>query len=96
MADRQGFFFRVLQGPWKPAKIPNVDYYKDDTPLANIGKINAAAIEIWTMDNAYFFDDIVVANDPAVAHDFRAKTWGAKSVVEVCTPFKHPVFGAQF
>ena len=50
---------------WKPRKIANPKYYKDDTPLANIGKINAVAIEIWTMDSGFYFDNIVVANDPA-------------------------------
>lgn len=51
--------------------------------MPKIGKINAAAIEIWTMDNNYYFDDIVVANDPAVAKEFSEKTWTPKSLVEV-------------
>lgn len=73
----------LLQGIWKPQKIANPAYFKDDTPLANIGKINAAAIEIWTMDSNYYFDDIVVANDPQVAEDFRLKTWTPKHEHEV-------------
>ena len=36
-----------------------------------------------TMDNNYYFDDIVVANDPAVASDFLAKTWTPKHEAEV-------------
>lgn len=76
----------LLQGIWRPRKIANPAYFKDDTPLANIGKINAAAIEIWTMDNNYYFDDIVVANDPAVAEAFMAKTWGPKHELEVGQP----------
>lgn len=71
------------QGIWRPQKIANPAYYKDDTPLANLGKIDAAAIEIWTMDNNYYFNDIVVANDPAVAEEFRLKTWTAKHEQEV-------------
>lgn len=63
--------------------MPNPKYYKDEAPLANIGKINAAAIEIWTMDNAYYFDDIVVTNDPDVAVAFKDKTWGPKHEAEV-------------
>lgn len=72
----------AYKGVWKPAKISNPEHFKDDTPLAHIGKINAAAIEIWTMDNNYYFDDIVVANDPAVAKKFAEKTWAPKSLVE--------------
>jgi calnexin len=70
------------KGIWKPARIANPAYFKDDTPLANLGKISAAAIEIWTMDNNYYFDDVVVANDPAVAEAFRLKTWTPKHEVE--------------
>ena len=70
---------------WKPRKIANPKYYKDDTPLANIGKINAVAIEIWTMDSGFYFDNIVVANDPAIAAEFRDKTWAPKKEVEVRT-----------
>lgn len=73
----------ALQGVWKPQKIANPKYYKDETPLANIGKIAAAAIEIWTMDDKYYFDNVVVANDPAVAEEFRATTWTPKHEVEV-------------
>ncbi len=74
---------RRVQGVWKPAKIPNPKFYNDTEPLKNIGRINAAAIEIWTMDSAYYFDDIVVANDPRVAEAFLDKTWGPKHAAEV-------------
>ena len=74
---------RTVQGVWKPALIPNPKYYKDDTPLAHIGKINAVAIEIWTMDSGFYFDDIVVANDAEVAAEFREKTYGPKKAAEV-------------
>ena len=73
-----------LQGVWKPALIANPAYYKDEMPLANIGKIDAVAIEIWTMDSGFFFDDIVVANDPSLAAEFREKTYGPKKATEVC------------
>jgi hypothetical protein len=35
------------------------------------------------MDNNYYFNDIVVANDPAVAEEFRQKTWAPKHEQEV-------------
>lgn len=39
------------------------------------------------MDNNYYFDDIVVANDPAVAEEFRLKTWTPKREHEVGCKF---------
>jgi len=68
---------------WKPALIANPAFFKDEAPLANIGKIDAVAIEIWTMDSGFFFDDIVVANDPSLAAEFREKTYGPKKATEV-------------
>ena len=86
----------AAQGVWKPQLIANPAYYKDETPLANIGKIDAVAIEIWTMDSGFYFDDIVVANDPSLAAEFRDKTYGPKKATEVQTgglvcPFRRMV-----
>ena len=76
---------------WKPALIANPKYYKDDTPLAHIGKINAVAIEIWTMDSGFYFDDIVVANDAEVAAEFMETTYGPKKAAEVRVRARAPV-----
>jgi calnexin len=46
----------AYKGVWKPREIPNPEHVKDPAPLTNIGKVGAAAIEIWTMDDGYFFD----------------------------------------
>ena len=74
------------QGVWSPQKISNPKYYDDTTPLANIGKINAVAIEIWTMDSAIYFDNIAVSNDPAAAAELRESTFAPKKIAEVHTP----------
>lgn len=79
----------VAQGVWSPQKIANPKFYEDSTPLANIGKINAVAIEIWTMDSEMYFDNIVVSNDPAVAAELRERTWAPKKVIEVRVRFHH-------
>jgi hypothetical protein len=73
-----------VQGPWAPAKIPNPDYFEDSTPLKNIGKVGGVAIEIWTMDDNYYFDNVLVATDPETAEDVRNKLWKPKGQMEVC------------
>ncbi len=80
---RSHYGLSCIQGPWSPRKFANAGYLLEETPLANIGKVGGVAIEIWTMDNNYYFDDVVVANDPAVAEAFRLKTWTPKHEVEV-------------
>ena len=72
-----------MQGPWAPRKIANPHYFRDDAPLSNIGKIGAAAIEIWTMDTGYFFDNVLVANAPAEAAAHRDSHWAPKLAAEV-------------
>jgi hypothetical protein len=46
-------------------------------------QVGAAAIEIWTMDDGYFFDNIVVSNNAEEAAQVRDKTWSPKKVLEV-------------
>lgn len=72
----------AYKGVWKPREIPNPDYYKDETPLASIGKVGGAAIEIWTMDDDYFFDNIVVSNSADEAAAIREETFAPKKEVE--------------
>lgn len=79
-----------MQGIWKPAKIANPDYFTDDTPLANIGKIGAVGVEIWTMDDGIYFDNILVANDPQLAEEYREKYWAPKAAKEKVTSVDVP------
>lgn len=46
-------------------------------------QVAAAAIEIWTMDDNYFFDNVVVSNSEAEAAEVREKSWKPKKEVEV-------------
>lgn len=72
-----------MQGPWSPAKIANPAYFLDEAPLKNIGKIGGVAIEIWTMDNDYYFSNILIDNDPAAAEKARKDYWEPKLALEV-------------
>jgi calnexin len=72
----------AYKGPWSPRKIANPGYFLDETPLANIGKVGGVAIEIWTMDNNYYFSNILIDNDPAVAAEARSTYWEPKKALE--------------
>ena len=74
------------QGPWAPRKIANPHYFRDDAPLGNLGRIGAAAVEIWTMDTGYFFDNVLVGSDPASAAAHRTSHWAPKLAAEVGLP----------
>lgn len=73
----------ALQGPWSPKKIANPDYFLDEEPLANVGKVGGVAIEVWTMDNNYYFSNILVDQDPSVAEKARDQYWQPKQALEV-------------
>ena len=45
-------------------------------------QVGAAAIEIWTMDDGYFFDNVVVSNSEAEAAEVRETAWAPKKAVE--------------
>ena len=77
------------QGIWKPARIANPHFFEDATPLASIGSVAGVAIEIWTMDQDYFFDTILVDADPAVAEELRDSSWEPKKEAEVSAPEGH-------
>ena len=70
---------------WKPSKIANPDYFEDKEPLKNLSPIGAVAVEIWTMDQGYYFDNVLVTNDAEKAKEYREKYWQPKhEVEEVC------------
>lgn len=66
------------KGPWAPRKIDNPEFFNDTAPLKNIGKVGAVAIEIWTMDEGYFFDNVVVTDSVEEAAAIRESTWAPK------------------
>lgn len=75
----------MWQGVWKPRKIANPDYFEDKEPLKNLGPIGAVAVEIWTMDEGYYFDNVLVTNDVEKAKEYREKYWQPKHEIEQVT-----------
>jgi len=68
------------KGKWKPAKIPNPDYFHDPepfkmTPIAGIG------IELWTMSDSIYFDNILITDSLALADSLAKETYDVKMSV---------------
>jgi len=68
------------QGKWAPAKIPNPDYFHDAepfkmTPLAGIG------IELWTMSDSIYFDNILITDNIGLADNLAKETYDLKMSV---------------
>ena len=76
----------AYKGEWKPKQIPNPKYYDDKTPLANIGKIGAVGVEIWTMSSGLVIDNIAVDADidavKAFGKSFEEKEKTVNAAVE--------------
>lgn len=84
VADRNHDQMSTLpQGPWAPRKIANPDHFLDEVPLQNLGAIGGVAIEIWTMDEGYLFDNVLIANEASDAEQKRTSLWAPKKEAEV-------------
>jgi calnexin len=69
------------KGEWKPKQIPNPKYYLDETPMANVGKIGAVGLEIWTMSSGLVLDNIAVDNSAEAVEAFGKAAFEAKAEV---------------
>ncbi|ABO95280.1 predicted protein, partial [Ostreococcus lucimarinus CCE9901] len=67
------------KGEWKPKQIANPKFYEDKTPLANIGKIGAVGVEVWTMSKGLVLDNIVADEDIAAVKAFGKDAFEAKA-----------------
>ena len=54
------------QGKWKPRLIPNPDYYHDPTP-SKMTPIGGIGIELWTMSDSIYFDNILITDSMGLA-----------------------------
>ncbi len=73
----------ALQGQWVQKTIPNPEYFEEDAPLAKVGDIGAVAIEIWTVDQGYVFDGILVDSKEGAALRYREEVWAPRFEKEV-------------
>lgn len=68
------------QGKWKPRKIPNPDYYHDPEPY-KMTPIGGIGIELWTMSDAIYFDNILITNSLGLADSLARETYDLKRSV---------------
>ncbi|GAQ80781.1 Calreticulin [Klebsormidium nitens] len=68
------------KGVWAPRKIPNPAFYEVESVA--LEPIAAVAIEIWTMNDGFLFDNILLGHDLGAAKAFAEATSGAKLAEE--------------
>merc|ERR1711915_192372 len=68
------------KGKWKPAKIPNPDYFHDPEPF-KMTAIAGIGIELWTMSDSIYFDNILVTDSLALADSLAKETFDLKMSV---------------
>jgi len=65
------------KGKWKPRKIANPDYFHDPEPF-KMTAVGAVGIELWTMSDELYFDNVLIADDKALADAWAAETFDLK------------------
>ena len=65
------------KGKWKPRKIPNPDYFHDPEPF-KMTPIGAVGIELWSMSNEIYFDNLLITSDMALANSWAQDTYSLK------------------
>ena len=66
-------------GKWAPRKIPNPEYFEDATPH-KMTPIGAIGLELWTLSDDIYFDNIYIGNDAEAARALveQVRTKGKK------------------
>merc|ERR1712029_685818 len=65
---------------WKPRLIPNPDYYHDAEPY-KMTTIGGIGIELWTMSDAIYFDNILITDSMGLADLMARETFDLKMSV---------------
>lgn len=65
------------KGKWKPRRIANPDYFHDPEPF-KMTSIGAVGIELWSMSNDIYFDNLLITSDMAVADSWAQDTYSLK------------------
>lgn len=65
------------KGKWKPGKIPNPDYFNDEKP-SKMTPIGGVGIELWSMSDDIYFDNLLITDNLALANTYAADTFELK------------------
>lgn len=71
----------LLQGIWKPRKIPNPAYFEDLQPF-KMTPFSAVGLELWSMTSDIFFDNFLITDDRNTADRWANDGWGLKKAAE--------------
>jgi len=65
------------KGKWKPKKVPNPDYFHDPLPF-RMTSIGGIGIELWSMSNDLYFDNVIVTDNTEIADEWARDTFDLK------------------
>jgi len=68
------------QGIWKPRLIPNPDYFHDPEPY-KMTPIGGIGIELWTMSDGIYFDNVLITDSMGLADQLARETYDLKMSV---------------
>jgi uncharacterized membrane protein YgcG len=69
------------QGKWKPARIPNPDYFEDAEPW-KMTPIAGLALELWSMSDSIYFDNFLITDSIVLAEAFARETFDLKQAAD--------------
>merc|ERR1719315_975282 len=69
------------QGKWKPARIPNPDYFEDPAPF-KMTPIGGVGLELWSMSDDLYFDNFLLTDNVALADAFARETFDLKQAAD--------------
>lgn len=67
----------AYKGKWKPRLITNPDYFHDAEPF-RMTPIGAVGIELWSMSDQLYFDNLLITDNRAIADKWSAETFDLK------------------
>jgi len=69
------------KGVWKAKQIANPNYFEDNNPF-RMKSIAAVGFELWSMQSDIVFDNLIIADDMAIANQWTLQTWDLKHTKE--------------
>merc|ERR1712013_313109 len=69
------------QGKWKPAMIPNPDFFEDKEPF-KMTPISGVGLELWSMSDNIYFDNFLITDNMGLADAFARETFDLKQAAD--------------
>jgi len=65
------------KGKWRPRRIPNPDFFEDKNPFT-MSPIGAVGLELWSMSDNIFFDNIIITDSRMVSDHWAGDSFDMK------------------